>query len=285
MSLRTRMAEFGFESNEDYEFQLRCLFAARGRELRCLNVAGSEGRRKTAFANALAQALEYPRIVYYDFTEPEPPAPPIVISSEPDAEHPQPTEAPLTPFERAVTEACAYSEAERTMLILDQVQVAEFRDQIRLYQFVNAGEWNVGSASQRANQKNILVALVSETPLYHSLARVSFRVWTDASEGRFAFRPEDFNLGLDARALFAALAVLFESLGAVPTTSEFARILDLMLDHVRTAEHLRHCLYGCIEHLDYEMLIAPANAPALEAVVHALNQYIGLDEVELQSPE
>ena len=284
MALRNRMAEFGFESNEDYEFQLRCLFAAKGTQLRCLNVAGHEGRRKTAFADALAHALEYPRVVYYDFTAPEPPPPPIVVSSEPDAEHAEPTEEPLSAFERAIAEACAYSEAERTFLILDQLQAAEFRDQIRLYQFVNGGDWNVGSASVRANAKNLVVALISETPLYHSLARVSFRVWTDASGGRFAFRPEDFGLGLDARELFAALASLFDALGSVPTSTELSRMLALMLEQVRTPEQLRHVLYGCMEHLDYELLIAPANAAAIDAVVHALNAYIGLDEVELKSP-
>lgn len=284
MTLRARMAEFGFESNDDYEFQLRCLFAARGPRLRCLNVAGEEGRRKTAFADALAHALEYPRIVYHDFTAEEPPPPPIVLSSDDaEAERAQPTEAPLTAFERAVTEACAYSEGERTMLILDQLQAAEFRDHLRLYQFITTSEWNVGTASVRANTKNMLIALISEAPLYHSLARVCFRVWTDAGGGRFDFRPEDFGLGLDARELFGALQALFEQLGRMPTQSELARILDLMLHHVRTVEQLRHCLFGCVEHLDHDALISPSSAAALEAAVQALNALIGLEQVELRA--
>src|SRR5688572_30451393 len=103
--LRRRMAEFGFESNEDYEFPLRTLFDARIPHLRTLHVAGETGRRKTAFANALARALDYPHVLYHDFSVPEPPPPPIVITAE-DQENPEPFEAPLTAFERIVTEAC-----------------------------------------------------------------------------------------------------------------------------------------------------------------------------------
>jgi hypothetical protein len=279
------MAEFGFESNDDYEFQLRSLFTARLERVRCLHVAGESGRRKTAFANALAHALDYPRIVYHDFTAGEPNQPEVVIQVEEGATSHEPVEAPMRAFERAVTEACAYSEAERTILILDQLQAAEFQDQIHLVQFVNQGLWSAGAGSMRANSKHLLLVLISEQTLYHSLARVSYRVWTDASAGRFEFRPDEFKLGSDAQSLFAALAQLFEALGCAPTHGEFARILDDLLNQVRTAEQLRHCLFGWMERIDQGRLRSPGLSPRLEAAVQALNEYIGLDEVELRDEE
>ena len=80
---RCGSAEFGFESNEDYEFPLRTLFDARISHVRTLHVAGESGRRKTAFANALARALEYPHVLYHDFSVPEPP-PTVLIGVAPD---------------------------------------------------------------------------------------------------------------------------------------------------------------------------------------------------------
>lgn len=279
MTLRRRMAEFGFESNEDYEFQVRALFAARIDHLRCLAVCGESGRRKTAFANALAQALEYPHVVYHDFSQPEPAAPQVIVVSAEEQENPQPSEAPLTRFERAVVEACAFSEAARTVLILDQLQGADFRDQMRLNAFVRGGEWTVGSAAVRANPRHLLVVLVSEQALYHSLARVSYRVWTDARGSPFTLRPQDVGLGTDASALFDALAGLFEVLGGAPTPSEFARILDDLLQQVRTEDQLRHSLFGWTEHIDRAALAAPAVAPRLRAVIDALSEWLGAEQV------
>ena len=283
MTLRKRMAEFGFESNDDYEFQLRALFESRAANLRCLHVAGDSGRRKTAFAHALARALEYPHVVYHDFTVAEPPPAPIVLSEE-SKENPEPIEAPLTGFERAVTEACAFSEAARTVLIVDQLQAADFRDQTRLYHFVRTGEWDVAQVHVRANAKQMLVVLVSEAPLYHSLAKVSYRVWTDASGGRFEFRPEDFSLDQDARELFAALAALFEAVGSVPTPTEMQHILDDLLRFVRTDEQLRHTVFGWMERVDRAALASTAHAAVVRAAVDAVNAYVGLEEVELTEP-
>lgn len=283
MTLRKRMAEFGFESNEDYEFQLRALFAARTSHLRALDVCGESGRRKTAFANALAHALEYPRILYLDFSAPEPPPPPVVV--DPNAEPGAPPEAPLRLFERTIVEACAYSEAARTVLILDQLQTAEFADQIRLYHFLQDGAWESAHGEVRANAKNLLVILVSEQPLYHSLAKVSYRVWTDARGGRFEAQPAEFGLGNDARELFAALAALFEQLGGAPTPSEFERILHDLLHQVRTDEQLRHTLFGWMEGIDRALLFSKSLAPAVGDVVSALNQYLGLEEVVLAASD
>ena len=62
MTLKQRLADFGFESNEDYEFQLRLLFDAQIAHLRCVDISGDSGRRKTAFAQALARAVEQPGV-------------------------------------------------------------------------------------------------------------------------------------------------------------------------------------------------------------------------------
>ncbi len=284
MALRDRMAEFGFESNDDYEFQLRSLFAAQLPHLRCLNVSGESGRRKTAFAHALGQALEYPRMVYHDFGVPAPPPAPVFVTAE-DKERPEPAEAPLTAFERAVVEACAFSEAERTLLILDQLQAADFRDQVRLYHFAQEREWSFGQASVRANVRNLLLLLISEQPLYHSLARISYRVWTDVSGGRFDYRPQDFDLGGDARELFAALGRLFEALGCVPTPTAMRRIVSDLAHRVRTPDQLRHALYAWIEGADRERLFAAGLEPPVREVTRALEAWLGLEEVVLRDPE
>ena len=280
MNLRQRMAEFGFESNDDYDFRLRALFESRAGAVRCLHVDGDSGRRKTAFAQALARALDYPHVAYHDFTALEPPPAPIVLSEE-SKENPEPIEAPLTGFERTLTEACAYSEGGRTIAIVDQLQAADFRDQARLYHFVRTGEWEVGQVHVRANAKHLLVVLASEEPLYHSLAKVSYRIWIDATGGAFDARPEDYGLGQDARELFDRLGTLFAALGTVPTPSELRHIVDDLVRFVRTEEQLRQTLYGWIERIDRVALYATATIPALRAVVDTINAYVGLEEVEL----
>ena len=280
MNLRQQLAEHGFESNDDYDFQVRSLFQARIAHLRCLQVVGESGRRKTALASALAHALNYPRILYLDFSQPQPPPAPVAIGPADDG---GPIEAPLGAFERVVLEACAFSEAERCVLILDQLQAADFSEQIRLFQFVQSGEWTAGATTVKANQRHLLLMLVSEQALYHSLAHLAYRIWADASGGRFDFRPEDFSLGLDARELFTAFGLLFDALGATPTPSEFRRILDDALANVRTAEQLRHAIFGWMERIDRTQLFAPAMTAAVAACVQAINQYIGIDEIEIDS--
>lgn len=282
MGLRQQLAEHGFESNDDYEFQVRSLFQARIDHLRCLQIAGESGRRKTALGSALANALAYPRILYLDFSLPEPPPAPVHVTPGEDAI--SSNEPALSPFERVVLEACAFSEAERCVLILDQLQAADFREQLRLFQFVQSCEWNTASAAVRANPRHLLLVLISEQAIYHSLAHLSYRIWADASGGRFDYRAEDYGLGQDARALFAAFAGLFDAIAANPTPSEFRRILDDTLANARTVEQLRHSIFGWMERIDREQLFSPMLTPAVDACVHAINQYIGIDEIELGTP-
>lgn len=279
INLRRALAQHGFESNDDYEFALRCLFEAELSHLRVLHIDGTAGRRKTAFATALARALEFPHILYHDFSRPEPQAPAVVVA-ETD-ENPGPLEPPMSAFERVVTEACAYSEAARTVLVLDQLQAADFADHIRLHRFADTGEWSHGTATVVANPRNLLVALISEQPLYHSLARIGFRIFTDAQRAFLDYRPQDYGLADDALPLFSALSALCSAAELSPTPGEFSRLLDDLLKRVRSEEHLRQSLFGRIESVDRARLYAPEIHPALGRVVDALNDYLGHDEIKL----
>lgn len=282
MSLRKSLATHGFESNDDYDFPLRCLFEAELDHLRCLNLTGEQGRRKTAFAEALGLALDYPHRLYHDFSAVETPQAPVLVMDE----HGAPTEvmeAPPPAFERAITEACAYSEGARTVLVLDQLQAADFKEHIRLYHFVTSGEWNGSQGTAHAQAKNLLLVLISEEPLYHSLAKVSFRLHTDAGHGAVGYRPEDFGLPPAAVDFMAALAKVFEAIGAAPTPSEYRRILADLHAHVRTEEQLRLCLFGWMENLDRATLYARPLEPLLRDAQHAINRYFGLEEIELGS--
>jgi hypothetical protein len=279
MSLRQDLSRHGFESNDDYEFALRSLFSAELPHLRTLHVDGAGGRRKTAFANALARAQEYPHILYHDFSQEAAVAAPQPVVME-DGSLSAPEAAP-DPFDRAVLEACAFSEAERTILILDQLQAADFADHIRLYQFAASREWRSPAGSVRANPRNLLLVLISEQPLYHSLAKVSYRVWTDAQRAYLDYRPEDYGLGPDAKELFAALAAVFEAAQASPTPSEFQRLLQDLLHNVRSEDQLRQSLFGWTEGLERARLWSPDVTPLLMRAVDALAHYLGHDHIEL----
>jgi hypothetical protein len=279
MSLRTQLALHGFESNDDYDHALRCLFGQQPSHLRVLHVDGTAGRRKTAFAQALGRALDYAHVLYHDFSATEPEAPPQPIVLE-DGSLGVPEAAP-SGFERVMTEACAYSEASSTLLILDQLQAAHFADQQRLYNFVMKREWTSPAGSATANPKNLVLALISEQPLYHSLAKCSYRVWTDAQRAFLDYRPADYGLGPEAQGFFAALAAVCVDLPAAPTPSEFANVVSDLLHHARSEEQIRQSLFGRIENLDRARLYAPELAPPLRALLVELERLLGADEVSL----
>ncbi|CAN5124410.1 hypothetical protein BH11PSE14_BH11PSE14_00860 [soil metagenome] len=279
MSLRTKLAEFGFESNDDYDHALRCLFGQPLTHLRVLHVDGTAGRRKTAFAQALGRALDFPHILYHDFSAGEVLAPPQPIILD-DGSMGVPEAAP-SGFERVMTEACAYSEASQTLLILDQLQAAHFSDQARLYHFAMKREWNSPSGSATANGKNLVMVVISEQPLYHSLAKCSYRVWTDAQRAFLDYRPADFGLGPEAQAFFSSLAGVCIALEAAPTPSEFANVVEDLLHRARSEEQIRQSLFGRIETLDRGRLYAPELAPPLRSLLGELERLLGADEVSL----
>lgn len=278
MSLRRKLAEHGFESNDDYDHALRCLFEQAGPGLRVLHIDGAAGRRKTAFAHALGRALEYPHVLYQDFSEPEPPPAPVLAADD-HAEMGR--EAPLRPIDRVLTEACAYSEAEPALLILDQLQALPFADHVRLYRFAASGEWDSPAGHVVAHPQRLLLALISEQPLYHSLAQRSFRIWTDAQNAWRDFRPADYGLGPEAGALFEALGGLIEAAGAAPTPGEFGLLLEDLLQRARTEEALRQSLFGRIEAIDRARLYAPETLAPLRTTLAEAERLLGAEHVEL----
>ncbi|MCX7631657.1 MAG: hypothetical protein N2038_15650, partial [Geminicoccaceae bacterium] len=222
--LSAKLAEYGFESNDDYEFLVRCLFATPQTGIRLLNIEGDGERRKTAFAMALVRALAYPQILYHDFTDTHPPLPDVILP--PTRDELGRMEPPIEPLDRVVSEACAHSEGEPTALIIDQLQAADFREHLRLYRLVKEGIWEVRGAPYVANLRHLLLILISETPIYHGLRKEGLRVWVGRlPERRLVFQPSDFGLGPEAEPLFAALYRLFDLLEVTPTQGELTRLL------------------------------------------------------------
>jgi hypothetical protein len=280
-SLREKMAEHGFESNDDYEFQVRCLLESPTRGLRALNIEGDSERRKTAFASALAQALDFPHCLYHDFTERHPPLPDLILPASKDELGRE--EPPIEPFDQLVSEACAQSEGDPTILILDQLQAADFREHIRIHRLIADCGWEVRGGRYYANPRHLLIFLISEAPLYHALQRESFRIWIGRhSERQIDYQPGDFGLGEEAESLFRALGTLFRALGTAPTRSELTHILHDLQLHVRTPEHLRLSLYGRSEALGRDALADPALAEPLAAVVTASQALLVGEHIELR---
>ncbi|WPL18101.1 hypothetical protein Thiowin_03152 [Thiorhodovibrio winogradskyi] len=280
--LRQAMTENGFESNDDYDFQVRCLLEEPTRHIRTLSIEGDSDRRKTAFAHALAQALEFPHVLYYDFTEQNPPPPEIILP--PSRDELGREEPPIHPLDDIASKACALSEAEKTVLILDQLQAADFREHIRIHRLVKERRWTISDAPFFAKPANLLLFLISDEPLYHSLKRYCFRVWISrVSERRIDFRPSDFGLGSDAAPLFGALIDLFSALGVAPTKSELGRILDDLQLRVSDEDHLCHSIFGRCEGIAHDALRQEAVTPQLKQVIAALCQYLGTEHIELSS--
>ena len=281
--LQARMADFGFESNDDYDYQVRCLLDNRVDRIRCLYVDGDSGRRNTAFANALAQALEYPHILYHDFTQQHPEPAEVILPPSRDERGLQ--AAPIQPLDSVLSEACAFSLAEDSILILDQLQAADFRDQIRIYQLLQSGVWQTRDCTNHANPRHLLVVLISEQELYHSLRKVSFRIWVNrVSERAVDYRPEEFGLAADAEPMMAALAELFGGLGVTPTRSEYSKLLQDVGRNVRTADQLRHSLFGWTEGADRDLLWSPELEPLVDRAVSVIEDYLGVQVVELTDP-
>ncbi len=279
-TLRERMADCGFESNEDYEYQVQCLLQGPFSGIRTLNIQGDSGRRKTAFATALAQALGYPHVIYHDYSERKPPPPEVHLPPSKDPQGRE--EAPIHILDRRMSEACAQSEGEGTIVILDQLQEADFREHIRIYRFLLSGKWIFREAIQYANRKYLLVFLISEKPLYHSLQKHSFRIWVPAvSSRRITYRPEDFGLEERAIPMMQRLDQLFEMLAMSPTHSEYERLLFDIHQSVRTAEELRHSIFGWVEGVDRQDLFSERLREPLEAAIDAILLYLGGVEIKL----
>lgn len=281
-TLQKKMATYGFESNDDYEYHLRCLMNSQFNVIKTVNIEGHKGRRKTAFANALGRALEYPNLFYYDFTQKAEAEGKVIIPPSED-EHGI-SEAPVSDFDHIMSEACAFSEGEPTILILDQLHSADFKDHIRIYHFIKSCEWSYGDNSLKASMKNLLLLLISDEPLYHSLQKCSFRVWINAvSSAHKEYSPADFKLNDDVLPVMEALAKIFDKLEMAPTHSEYENILNDIHLHIHTEQQLIHSLYGWMEGINRELLYSPEMYPLLSQVIDKIQQYHGMDEVVIKS--
>jgi hypothetical protein len=281
MTLKRKLAEFGFESNDDYEFALRCLLETDQTQIRCAELVGTVPRRKTAFANALAMALDYPHQLYHDFSKAPESGETLMVKLEDSDTGDAKMAKPLSPFERVLTEACAFSESGKTILVLDQLQLCDFSDQLRLFGFISTRQWSVANAAMLANAKNLLVFLVSTEALYHSLQKVSFRIFTDAGRQVVDFKPVDLGLPVDAAPLLERFQAVYHQLSAAPTLNEYKKILHDCDERVRTIEHLRTVLFGRMENLPREHLYASELEPALTAVVDEVLRLLGVEQAEL----
>jgi len=280
--LQQSMAEFGFESNDDYEYQLRCLMNSPFKGIKALNIEGHKGRRKSAFASALGHALDYPHLFYYDFTQKAEAEGKVILPPSED-EHGI-SETPVSDFDHIMSEACAFSEGEPTILILDQLHHADFKDHIRIYHFIKSTEWCYSSNSLKASKQHLLLLLISDETLYHSLQKCTFRIWVNSiSSVQKDYSPADFHLQDDILAVMEALAVVFEKLDMAPTYSEYKHILNDININVHTEQQLMHSIYGWMESVNRELLYSKSMRPLLSAVITQIQQYHGMDEVIIAS--
>jgi len=265
-SLQQRMSEHGFESNEDYSYPLRCLLNAPSQQIRCLNICGDNGRRKTAFGNALASSLDYPHLLYHDFS----------VTEKADQQ------PPIAVLDRILSDACAFSEAEKTVLILDQLHLADFQQQLRLHRFVIEQRWHYGTAEFYANAKQLLLFFISEEPLYHSLQKVSFNLWVNPNAvGEQPYQPSDFSLPDSASDFIHTLNSLFEHLNCCPTESEYRHLLHDIHVNIKTCKELSQSIFGWVEGLEQQQLQQPQAVQTLTTALHQIETYLDIDSVEI----
>lgn len=274
-SLKQRMEQYGFISHKDYEYALRCMNNSAAAHIRTLNIEGEPGRRKTAFANALAHALEYQHIHYFEFGLEE--KPPILIQF--DNKEQTIDIDPMEEFEKIIIETCAISEAEKTILILDQLHLASFKDHMNLSSFITSKTWNHGSNQYIANQANLIIMMISETEIYHALQQCSFKVWVDSlyQPGK---SPDYHELKLDpsAQDWIDALAQIFTTLNLSPTLNTYQKIAFDIEHHVRSADQLRISLYGWVEGIVYPALFTDEMNELFAHAQTAIENYIGIEE-------
>jgi hypothetical protein len=249
--------------------------------MRCLNITGEAGRRRTAFAHALAQTLDARHVLYFEFGA-ELRAPQVVRIHEGEE---LPPESPVSAFDRIMTEACALSEAEKTVLILDQMHRSPFREHIRLFEFIKSNVWAYSDVRFFANVNNLQLYLISAEPIYHSLQQYSFNIRISA-QAQSGSVPALSDLGLDegSASWVASLHALFEQLGVAPSLQQYRRLVFDVMHCVRNRDQLRISLFGWIENIDIQRLSSLALEPYLDAVLRDLLASMGIaEEIELQN--
>ena len=279
--LKPGLSQHGFTSTESYDHAVQCFLTNPTENIRCLNIDGDCGRRRTAFAHALANTLEASQVIYYEFGK-DKPVPQIirVLEGEEVVEEP-----PVDALDRVLTEACAQSEAEKTVLILDQLHKTQFLNHIRLFEFLQTGKWRYSDVQYQANMLNLRVFLISDEALYHSLQSSAFRIWINNSN-KASLRVSATDLGLqeDECSWLNALEILLNKLKLSPTLEEYQRLAFDIEQHVRSEQQLKVSLFGWLENVDREQLESDELLPYLHDVLQAIQQ--GLDvheEIEISS--
>ena len=278
-TLKQRMEQYGFISHKDYEYALSCLNNPAIDHIKTLNIEGEAGRRKTAFANALAHALEYQHVLYFEFGLEN--KAPIVIQFDEDNQSVDTD--PMQEFEKTIIETCALSEAETTVLILDQLHLATFKDHMSLYSFITSKTWNSGDNKYIANTTNLIIMMISETDIYHALQQCSFKVWVDSlhQPGK-APTTQELELDHSAEEWILAVSEIFTHLNISPTLSAYQKISYDIEQHVRSADQLRISLYGWVEGISYPQLFTDEMDELFLAAQTAIENYIGIeDSIEL----
>ena len=276
------MAENGFESNSSFEFEIDCLLKGDCSGVRSLNVQGEPGRHKTAFANAVAQSLDYPSVMYFDFS---------ISQAEEDKEIAREVMQldgdkdgkfvpPVKPLDKIMTDACAWSESQPVFIILDQLQIALFADHIRLYKFIGTATWAYSGAQFTANTKNILLCLISEEPLYHSLQMHSYRIWVHRHALRnMTFTATELGLNENVQPLIHGLNQMFTELGVMPTLSEFKVLIADLLNFVRHEDQFASAIYARVSGVDRESLNSANMNAQYKRLQPLLEQAIQIEHV------
>jgi len=264
-----------------YDHGIRCFLENPTEQIRCLHVDGDSGRRRSAFAHALANVLQAPQILYYEFGRDK--VRPQVIRLQEGEEIPE--TPPLEEFDRVLTEACAQSEAENTVLILDQLHETRFINHIRLFEFLQTGIWRYSDVQFQANVLNLKVFLISDEPLYHSLQCQSFRLWvSEATETTKEISAADLGLDEANSGWLKAMQSLFNQLHISPTLEEYSRLSADVNRHVYDVEQLKVSLYGWVESIDRAQLdsekVQVFLADVLEAILSGQDVQ---EEIEISS--
>jgi len=277
--LKPLLAQHGFTSEESYDHAVRCFLSNPANTIPCLNIDGNCGRRRTAFANALAYALGADHVLYYEFGK-DKPVPQIIRIQEGEEIIEEP---PVDAFDRILIEACAQSEAEDTVLVLDQLHKTQFLNHIRLYEFLKTGIWRHSDVQYQANMQNLKVLLISDEELYHSLQASSFHLWVDgANELSAHVSATDLGIDVNRCSWLHPLQQLFIYLQLSPTVDEYKRLIFDIEQQIRNEHQLKVSLFGWVEGVQWEQVQGEQVKPYIEDVLREIQ--LGLEvheEIEI----
>lgn len=277
--LKSLLSQNGFTSGESYDHAVQCFLNNPADHIRCMHIDGDCGRRRTAFAHALAKTLQVSQLIYYEFGK-DRPVPQIIRVQEGEEIIEEP---PVDALDRVLTEACAQSEAESTVLILDQLHKTQFLNHIHLYEFLQTGLWQYSDVQFQANLLNLSVYLISDEPLYHSLQSCSFRLWiNETNQAVINTLAED--LGLDKRNCqwLKPVQKLLSKVGVSPALEEYQRLAFDIEQHIHNKQQLKISLFGWLENIDRTKLESEDLQPYLDNVLDAILQSKGVhEEIEI----